>query len=65
MLAITLVYYSSKSSVATIKHQRNTVPRILKLVFLEIPNVRFGMVFQNPVTFSSKCDQVCKYISTT
>ena len=51
MLAITLVYYWSKSGVATIKHQRNIVPLILKLVFLEIPNVRFGTVFQDPVTY--------------
>ena len=36
---------------ATIKHQRNTVPGILKLVFLEIPNVQFGTVFQNSVTY--------------
>ena len=25
----------------------------MKLVFLEIPNVRFGMVFQDPVTYAA------------
>ena len=42
MLAITLVYCWCKSGVATIKHQRK---------MLSVPNVRFGIVFQSPVTY--------------
>ena len=56
MLAITLAWLQSST-------REIQCHEYLKLVFLEIPNVRFGTVFQNPATYYvCVCVCACMYM---